>query len=102
VAVTNPDGTVANTYSWGNDANRKGWNFNQSLDMTTAAEALKNNLAERAGGSDFDQFVRQAYEGLDYPSNNHQYLLVTNNCKKESGKLIDRAKYLRLRDLLRY
>jgi len=101
VAVTNPDGTIANTYSWGNDANLKGWNLNQPLDMTTAAEALRNNLAERAGGTDLDPYVRDAFNSLNSPVNDHANLIVTNNCKKESHKLIDRAKYFRFMDLLR-
>jgi len=69
--------------------------------MSTAAEALRNNLAERAGGADLDPYVRDAFNSLNSPLNNHANWIVTNNCKKEAQKLIDRAKYFRFMDLLR-
>jgi hypothetical protein len=34
-AVTKPDGTVAHTYSWGNDANLRGWSKDRPLDLKT-------------------------------------------------------------------
>lgn len=69
--------------------------------MATAAEALRNNLAERAGGADLDPYVRGAFDSLNSPVNDHANWIVTNNCKKESKKLIDRAKYFRTIYLLR-
>ena len=100
VAVTNSDGSIANTYSWGNDANLKGWNQDQPLDMSTAAAALSKNLAEKVGDADLDAFLRQAFDIMNNPARNHANLFVTNNCKKEAGKLVDYAKYLQYMGLL--
>lgn len=92
--VTNADGSIAHTFSWGNDANLKGWSIDQDLDLTTAREALDNNLAERVGGSELDPYVQKAFDLLNKKENEHSNWIVANNCKTETNKLINGAKSL--------
>ena len=68
---TNPDGSIAATYSWGNTANNVGWNLNQPEDMKAAAQALQNGDAQQIGGDYMDPFYRQAFDQLNNPANNH-------------------------------
>jgi hypothetical protein len=94
IVTTNPDGTVGSTYSWGNDANSHGWNRNQPLDVKTAAEALQSGLAERIGGRDLDPYVEGAFATMNRSQYNHVNGFVSNNCKAEADRLIERAKAL--------
>jgi RHS repeat-associated protein len=94
VVVTSPDGTVAATYSWGNDANLRGWSLNQPLDISTARQALANGQAEWVGGSDLDPYIGQAYNLFVNSAFNHTNWVVTSNCKTEALRLIDRARTL--------
>ncbi len=91
--VTNPDGSINHTYSWGNDANLNGWNLDQPLDVLTAKEALDKGLAEKVAGPEFDAYVGQAFMDLNKPQNQHINGIITNNCKTETSKLIDRANF---------
>ncbi|MDP3514719.1 MAG: Ig-like domain-containing protein [Sulfuritalea sp.] len=93
VAITNPDGSVATTYSWGNEANMRGWNVNQPLDLSAAAEAIQKGRAERVGGTDLDPFVAQAF-GLVNSEPQHSNGVVTFNCKLEADHLLYKAKQL--------
>ena len=93
-AVTNPDGSIAHTYSWGNDANLKGWNIDQPLDIKTAREALANGKAQKVGDSSLDPFVQKAFDQLNKKRNEHANWIVTNNCKTETKNLLDRARQL--------
>jgi hypothetical protein len=90
--VTNSDGSIAHTYSWGNDANLKGWNLDQDLDLTTARAALDNNLAERVTDVIDDRCVAAAYDELNKSENNHINGVVYFNCKTETSKLMELAK----------
>jgi RHS repeat-associated protein len=92
--VTNPDGSIAHTYSWGNDANLKGWNIDQPLDMKTGREALDNGKAEKVGDKSLDPFVQKAFDEMNKKENEHSNWIVSNNCKTETNKLVDRAKQL--------
>ena len=47
--VTNPDGTISHTYSWGNDANLHGWNLDQVLDRETGLNALELGIGLKVG-----------------------------------------------------
>jgi len=98
VAVTNPDGSIKHTYSWGNDANLNGWNLDQRLDVLTAQDAFKQGLVEKVGGPEFDPYIDQAFNNLNKPKNNHLNWIVTNNCKTEGNKLINDALLLRIFD----
>lgn len=88
---TNPDGTVAHTYSWGNDANLRGWNLDQPMDVVTATQALKQGIAQEVAPSFMDSYYGKAFDQLNRPENEHTNWLVTNNCKTETKKLNDLA-----------
>ena len=92
--TTNPDGSIKHTYSWGNDANLKGWNLDQPLDRKTGREALDKELAEKVGDKSLDPFIHKAYDELNNKDNEHYNWIVYSNCKTESSKLVDRAKKL--------
>ncbi len=96
VVVTNKDGSIAHTYSWGNAANLKGWNIDQVLDLKTAREALDNSNAKRMGGRELDPYVQKAFDLLNKKENEHTNWIVANNCKAEAGKLINGAKSLQV------
>ena len=93
-AITDNTGKVVTTYSWGNEANLRGWNVNQALDLKTAQEAIDKRWASRQGGRDLDPFVHKAFNELNKPENEHANYIVINNCKTETSKLINRAKEL--------
>jgi RHS repeat-associated protein len=92
VVTTNQDGSVDHTYSWGNDANLSGWNMDQKLDIMTAQEALKDGSAERVGNATLDPFVAQEFAYLNQPQFEHLNLIVLENCKTETTKLINGAR----------
>jgi len=94
VFSTNPDGSIAATYSWGNTANPVGWNLDQAEDMKAAAQALANGDAQMVGGDYMDPFYRQAFDQLNNPANNHGNGWVHNNCKTEANNLRQRATQL--------
>ena len=88
--TTNPDGSIARTYSWGNEANLKGWSIDQSLDIKTAREALNNGKAEYANIID-NACVEAAYNQLNKKENEHANRVLYFNCKSETTKLLDLA-----------
>nr|WP_153101559.1 RHS repeat-associated core domain-containing protein [Paraburkholderia hayleyella] len=91
-ATTKSDGSIAHTYSWGNDANLMGWNQDQLLDIKTAREAINQGLAEKVGGPEMDLAIFQAYRDLDRKENEHANWILFRNCKTETGKLHDRTR----------
>ena len=99
VFTTNPDGTIAHTYSWGSDPNPRGWNIDaQQLEIDTAQDALANGWAERVGDSSLDPYVRVAADGLNHRENEHMNGWLKNTCKTEADNLVDTAKQLQLLD----
>ena len=90
--TTNPDGTVKNTYSWGNKVNTHGWSKNQSEDISAASEALRKGYAKKEGGSSLDPAVDKAFDDLNKKKNEHCNLGVCRNCKAETQKLLKKAK----------
>lgn len=92
VAVTGTDGAVAHTYSWGNDANLKGWNKDQTLDLKTARDAINNDQAAKIGGGKLDEAVGQQFDVMNKKENEHSNLIVICNCKSEADNLIQAAK----------
>lgn len=88
---TKPDGSIAHTYSWGNDANLRGWNLDQPIDMSTAAQAIQKGLAQPVAPGFMDPYYRKAYGQLNRPENEHSNGVVVNNCKAETKKLNDLA-----------
>jgi RHS repeat-associated protein len=94
--TTNPDGSIKATYSWGNDANIRGWNLNQPIDIKTAKEALEKGLAMRVGGANMDPFVAKAFDMLNKPENEHPNLILGSNCKAETDNLLNLARDLQI------
>jgi RHS repeat-associated protein len=94
VATTNANGTLSHTYSWGNSANTRGWNIDQSLDRKTARQALSGNLAERVGSAKLDPFVAQAFNLINKSENEHRNGILVCNCKTEAAALVKDAKSL--------
>ncbi|WP_228893679.1 hypothetical protein [Pseudoduganella aquatica] len=97
VAITGSDGAIDLTYSWGNDANLRGWNLNQPLELKTAQQALKDGLAQKVGNATLDPFVRLAFDTMNNARNKHSNGIVTNNCKSEVAKLLDLENRLRVK-----
>lgn len=99
IFTTNPNGNLNNTYSWGNSANPRGWNLNQSEDQAAANAALASNSGfylNRVGDSSLDPFVDLAYYLLlNDPAHTHPNYWVTGNCKSEATDLTDLALALR-------
>ncbi|WP_424588041.1 RHS repeat-associated core domain-containing protein, partial [Buttiauxella sp.] len=87
--TTDGQGNILHTYSWGNDANLKGWNLDQSIDIKTAREALDNNLAEPTLATSY--CVEKAYNELNKKKNEHINLFITRNCKQETNNLLLKA-----------
>jgi RHS repeat-associated protein len=85
-AVTDENGNVLNTYSWGNDANLKGWNKDQSIDINTAKKALQKSLAEKISLS--NDCISDAFSALNKKENENFNSLVVSNCKAETNNLM--------------
>lgn len=94
-AITDKNGTVVSTYSWGNDANLNGWNVNQPIDMKSAQEAITKGLAEKVGDASLDPYVKSAYDNLNKNENEHMNGIVYFNCKTETNKLIKAAEQIK-------
>ncbi|WP_244298032.1 RHS repeat domain-containing protein [Actinobacillus vicugnae] len=94
VAISDNNGRIIKTYSWGNDANLRGWNVDQELDLTTAQQALDEGLAGRVADRSFDYYVHEAFDDLNIPENEHANWFLVNNCKAETKNLLERAREL--------
>jgi RHS repeat-associated protein len=92
VVTTNSDGTITHAYSWGNEANLKGWSKDQPLDLKTAKEALEKDKAEKVGDSKLDKQIDKAFDGLNKKENEHVNKILYDSCKTEAAKLIAKAK----------
>jgi RHS repeat-associated protein len=106
IFTTNPDGTLANTYSWGNTANNTGWNQDQSEDRDAANQALGTDSGfylNRVGDGSLDPFIDLAFSILSNdPAHVHRNGWYRSNCKSEASDLTDLANQLRLSLLLLY
>lgn len=87
--TTDGQGKILHTYSWGNDANLKGWNLDQSIDLKTAREALDSGLAQPTLAP--SHCVEQAYNELNKKENEHINLFISRNCKQETNNLLFKA-----------
>ncbi|HXR05420.1 MAG TPA: RHS repeat-associated core domain-containing protein [Verrucomicrobiae bacterium] len=96
VITTNPDGTLAHTYSWGTDKNSRGWYEDFDPDKAAARQALKDggNYLKKIGDSSLDPFVQQAFNNLNQKQNEHGNGWIVNNCKSEAKGLESKAKKL--------
>jgi RHS repeat-associated protein len=103
VFTTNKDGSVKDTYSWGNNANLHGWNKNQPEDIHAANEAIKSDKDNQAqndnnssnlnkqGGDDLDPCVDEAFSDINKPENEHGNWIIYRNCKTAASKLVELA-----------
>jgi len=90
----NPDGTVKDTYSWGNtfDDRRNGiWHKNMPEDRKAAKEGLRNGTAVRVGDDSLDPYVEKAYQNKVTNDKPHNWWLW-NNCQTENQDLLNNAK----------
>lgn len=97
--TTNPDGSLEHTYSWGNNANLYGWNKDQPEDIAAAKKAMAKGKADHWFNADWDPFIEDAFNDLNNVKNNHKNGIITNNCKTEAYKLLDRADQLHAESL---
>jgi RHS repeat-associated protein len=91
ILTTHPDGSVNNTYSWGNSANIHGWNLNQPEDIKAGKEALDEGDAIRVGDASLDVFVDVAFKNKNKKENDHANGVFFNNCKYEATDLVNDA-----------
>jgi len=89
--TTNPDGSLNNTYSWGNKANTRGWSKNQPEDRKVAQEAINQGKARKIGDASVDRRIDEAFKLLDIPKNEHRNGGIANNCKSEATRLLNEA-----------
>ena len=118
VYTTNDDGSLAHTYSWGNEGNGDSatkpshWYKDDGPDVSAAQTsiAMRNNyenapLDQRdklpvsffppEGGPELASHIDDAYNDLLLDKNSpsrHNNWVIMNNCKTESQRLIDEAK----------
>ena len=92
----NADNTqVLHTYSWGNTANPRGWNKDQSEDVKAAQKALDAGKGlNKVGDSKLDPYVEKAFNKLNTKENEHRNLGIARNCKWESKNLLKEAREL--------
>ncbi|WP_278450396.1 RHS repeat-associated core domain-containing protein, partial [Salmonella bongori] len=90
--ITDSNGDIIHTYSWGNDANLNGWNIDQQIDLKSARDALNSGKAECRSDIVDDKCVSAAFDILNKKENNHINGMVYFNCKTETTKLLDLAK----------
>jgi RHS repeat-associated protein len=98
--TTNPDGSIAHTYSWGNTGNDRGWHMDHSVDRKAAEQAmtLPCFLQNKVGDSTLDPYIQKAFDQLNKKENEHQNLGVARNCKWEATNLLHLAKQLQKQD----
>jgi RHS repeat-associated protein len=89
--TTNPDGSIAHTYSWGNDANTTGWNIDQQIDRLAASQAMASDDAQWNAPAFLDDYLAEAFGILDQKKNEHSNGWFFNNCKSEAHRLSNEA-----------
>jgi RHS repeat-associated protein len=96
IFTTNPDGTLNNTYSWGTDANPRGWVETFGPDRAAANQALGmgGNYLNKIGDSSLDNPMDKAFNDLKQNEPEHGDGLIDNNCKSEATGLEDKAKQI--------
>jgi RHS repeat-associated protein len=109
IAVTDDNGKVIHTYSWGNRYEGDGnpffsngkWVPDDPInDIPAAREALDRGWAIKIDDGDLDPFVQQAYDQLkDGPEIIQHPWVPFYNCKFEAHRLIRWAKELRERSI---
>jgi RHS repeat-associated protein len=88
VFTTNPDGTVANTYGWGEGGTP--WVEYSDFDVAAANTLIANGGAVWVGGPQLDAAVQAAYEQLAQEPG-HVNGIVWYNCYTEAHNLVNAA-----------
>ena len=96
--TTNSDGSLAHTYSWGNEASPHGWSEDEKEDVAASEAAIKNGNGWKKGDACLDPYVQKAFDELKAPANDHANWWAYWNCKSETRKLISRARELEKAD----
>jgi RHS repeat-associated protein len=89
--TTNSDGSIAHTFSWGNDANLKGWNLDQMMDRLAANQALQEGKVLWVAPDFLVPYLMDAFNQLNRPEFEHGNGYLYDNCKVESRKLRAKA-----------
>jgi len=90
--TTNPDGSLAHTYSWVNAE----WQFDEDIDMNAARQATQNPdvRGPLVGDARLDPYIdevtREWHSDPDHPSH-HKNRIIYDNCKTEADLLVDEA-----------
>ena len=90
--TTNPDGSLKDTYSWGND--NHSWKKNKCEDKKAAEEAIKDKSGQYEGGGDFDTYINSTFNAFSTEGSGHDHPngWIWNNCKTETAQLINTAR----------
>jgi len=110
--TTNPNGSLKDTYSWGNDVDQNGvpsWFKNAPEDTSAAREDIRerktwgdrNAKGKKMGGAELDPHIENEFQKRKHDSNHpsrHKWKL-TDNCKHEASELVDDAIESRRRSL---
>jgi hypothetical protein len=107
VFTTNPDGSLKDTYSWGNKKSLDGtlgWFKNEDVDRNAAKQAIKDMYVRGYfyGEDSFNKFLEQAYYILNNDPNSIHSWETDNNCKTEADKLLDLALYLQRQSMTKF
>jgi hypothetical protein len=99
IFITDENGNVTGTFSWGNSADPHGWNFNQIEDIEAAEGALRRGRARWTGDRDFDNCINRAFDVMRQAENSrHMNLILFLNCKTEAMNLIHEAELFQAMD----
>lgn len=91
IFITDENG-VSHTFSWGNRADPRGWNFDQTEDIDAAQGALGKGKAGWKGDAAFDRLVIKAFTVLSQAeSSRHMNFILFLSCKTEAANLIHQA-----------
>ncbi len=91
IAITDSDGKVTHTYSWGNDYSiLKGWHDDADNDKRAAYEAIDRGKALKIGDSELDPYITKAYK--QFKKEPKKEWELGDNCKHEAYKLENEAK----------
>lgn len=90
IFVVSPEGVI-HTFSWGNSADKKGWNFDQPEDLAAAIESLRTgkNL-EEAGDDSLDEFIFKRFNKLSQEPKH--WWMPWSQCKTAAYELVEGAK----------
>jgi len=111
--TTNPDGSLQDTYSWGNEYDKEGkgsWFKNRPEDRCAAEEAIRqrkeyesapwwkkpftaDNFGPRVGDESMDQKVEDLYQkkSKDPKDSSRHPFKLNNNCKHEADCMVKEA-----------